>query len=232
MSISQLKVTPLKYFNYVLYDIFINYNHNRVSTIDDGETDNNFMTHVITTKDVTYGETITLRNGDIIFDLIVYQYVRSPDFPLTLIKLTDEQFLICKSIKYCLKYGRLRDGKRRYNDSLATYNLDLVLPNKLQAIYNYVYNKDRSIITNLDDYVDANKTVISTDVIFVTTEPSSRKNPIKSVNTIKYNDIPSFDSARHGSICMDIDRRCYGIVLNGKLVLSIDIINFIVNATF
>lgn len=229
MSISKLIVTPFKYFHYIANDIFINYNHNRISFDNNGESDNNFMTHVITTKDVNVNDVITIKNDNEFIDLIVYNKLRSSTFPLTLIKLTDDQIQICRYVKYHLKYGRLRDGYNRYNLNNATYNLDLLLPSKVKIMYDYVYNGKRDI-GDIDVFVDNNKIVIPTDVIFVTTEPSSRKNPIKSVNIIKKDNIPSFASSRHGSVCFDIDRRCYGIVLNGALILSIDLIDFIINA--
>ena len=174
MSIPKLIVTPLKYFHYVDNEIFINYNHNRISISDEGETNSIYMTHVITTKIVVLGETITIKNGDSTIDLIVHAFARSINFPLTLIKLTDDQIETCKVVRYHLRYGRFRDGYSRYILKHATYSLDLITPNEVHAIYNYVYNKDRTIINdlypkgeyihthlynNMGEYVNNNKTV-------------------------------------------------------------------------
>lgn len=229
MSIAKLIVTPFKYFHYVNNEIFVNYNHNRKSYSDDEESNNTYMTHVLTTKIVTVGEIITIKNGDDTINLIVNAFARSNDFPLTIIKLTPEQIEICQVVKFVLKYGRFREGYRRYNLNFTTYNLDLLLPNKVKVVYDYVYNNKRDI-GNIRDFVNNNKTVISTNVVFVTTEPNSRKNSIESVNIIKKDHIPSFALSKHGSVCFDIDRRCYGMVFNGSLTLSISIINFIINA--
>ena len=231
MSISKLVVTPFKYFRYVANDIFINYNHNRISVADDGKSNNNYMTHVITTKIVVLNEVITIKNDNDTINLTVSLFNRSSNFPLTIIKLTDAQIEICRVVKYHLQYNRFKEGRTQYNIDPAIYNLSLLKLNKIQDVYKYVFKHDRTI-TNMRDFIAANKTVISTNVIFVTTEPSNRTDPIKSVNILKKNNIPSFSLSKHGSICYDIKRRCYGIVLNGALTLSNDIIKFIVEATY
>jgi hypothetical protein len=237
MSIKKLNITPPQYFHFINDHIFINYNHNRISDTDDRESKNIFMTHVLTTKIVSINEPISIKNGDSIINLTVKMFARSNIFPLTIIKLTDEQFELCRSVKYVFKYGRLRDGDRRYNLNFATYNLDLVFPNKLNIIYNYTFNNKRDSsdlegANNFDDFVDSNKRIVTTNVIFVTTEPGSRRDPIKSVNILRKDILPSFTSVRDGSLCFDINRRCYGIILNEQLILSKDIIDFIRNATY